>query len=319
VNSTTLIRQLRDILQLTQTEAQIARQRVAQARTDAVRRELRQNAENAERRADKITRELRALGGVPDVITPALGRLTAVVKGVAEQGESLDEALLGDLDLEQRLLGRVRYLKALADGATDTSVRRLAEELETAHSATVEWLSTVLAEEALGGPAALRATPIQRATGGITRLANIPARYARDGVNRAIGNVWGFQTRFGDVTSRVARFGRDARDVASTGVKASLGRAEQVSRREGADDTARRLHEARREMGALNERELPIPDYDELNQQDAINRIKELDRPADVRAVLNYEEAHKDRSSVVSAAQIRLAGIAKETTGIGSR
>jgi bacterioferritin (cytochrome b1) len=319
VNSTTLIRQLRDILQLTQTEAQIARQRVAQARTDAVRRELRQNAENAERRADKITRELRALGGVPDVITPALGRLTAVVKGVAEQGESLDEALLGDLDLEQRLLGRVRYLKALADGATDTSVRRLAEELETAHSATVEWLSTVLAEEALGGPAALRATPIQRATGGITRLANIPARYARDGVNRAIGNVRGFQTRFGDVTSRVARFGRDARDVASTGVKASLGRAEQVSRREGADDTARRLHEARREMGALNERELPIPDYDELNQQDAINRIKELDRPADVRAVLNYEEAHKDRSSVVSAAQIRLAGIAKETTGIGSR
>jgi hypothetical protein len=242
-----------------------------------------------------------------------------VVKGVAEQGESLDEALLGDLDLEQRLLGRVRYLKALADGATDTSVRRLAEELETAHSATVEWLSTVLAEEALGGPAALRATPIQRATGGITRLANIPARYARDGVNRAIGNVRGFQTRFGDVTSRVARFGRDARDVASTGVKASLGRAEQVSRREGADDTARRLHEARREMGALNERELPIPDYDELNQQDAINRIKELDRPADVRAVLNYEEAHKDRSSVVSAAQIRLAGIAKETTGIGSR
>jgi hypothetical protein len=107
--------------------------------------------------------------------------------------------------------------------------------------------------------------------------------------------------------------------VASTGVKASLGRAEQVSRQEGATDTARRLHEARREMGALDERELPIADYDELNQQDAIKRIKELDRPADIRAVLNYEEAHKDRSSVVSAAQVRLAAIAKETTGIGSR
>jgi bacterioferritin (cytochrome b1) len=292
---------------------------VAQARTDAVRRELRQNAENAERRADKITRELRALGGVPDVITPTLGRVTAVFKVVAEQGESLDEALLGDLDLEQRLLGRARYLKALAEGANKASLRRLAEELETAHSATVEWLSTVLAEEALGGPAALRATPIQRATGGITRLANIPAGYARDGVNRAIGNVRGLQTRFDDVTNRVARFGRDARDVASTGVKASLGRAEQVSRQEGATDTARRLHEARREMGALDERELPIADYDELNQQDAIKRIKELDRPADIRAVLNYEEAHKDRSSVVSAAQVRLAAIAKETTGIGSR
>ena len=38
--NTTLIRQLRAILRLTQTEAQIARLRTAQARTNAVRREL---------------------------------------------------------------------------------------------------------------------------------------------------------------------------------------------------------------------------------------------------------------------------------------
>jgi bacterioferritin (cytochrome b1) len=317
MNASTLIRPLRDLLQLTRAEALIARQRVAQARTDAVRRELTQNADNADVRADKIAREIRAHGGVPDVLTPALGRVAAMVKGVVEQGQPFDEALLSDLDLEHRLLARARYLKALAQAADDAAVRSLAEQLETAHSATVEWISTVLAEEALGGPAALRATPLQRVTGGITRLAGIPARYARDGANRALDNAARLRGRFGDAADRAVRIGRGAADVASTGVKASLGRAERVSRREGADGTADRLHDARRELGALSERELPIPDYDELRQQDAIARIKELDRPADVRAILHYEEAHKDRSSVVSAAQTRLAGIAKETTGIG--
>jgi hypothetical protein len=56
------------------------------------------------------------------------------------------------------VLGRARYLKALAEAARRTDVRAVAERLQTAHSATVEWISTVLAEEALGGPAALRRT-----------------------------------------------------------------------------------------------------------------------------------------------------------------
>ena len=42
-----MINQLRALLLLTQTEEQIARIRVSQARTDAVRRELAQNADNA--------------------------------------------------------------------------------------------------------------------------------------------------------------------------------------------------------------------------------------------------------------------------------
>jgi hypothetical protein len=56
------------------------------------------------------------------------------------------------------VLGRARYLKALTEAARRTDVRAVAERLQTAHSATVEWISTVLAEEALGGLAALRAT-----------------------------------------------------------------------------------------------------------------------------------------------------------------
>jgi bacterioferritin (cytochrome b1) len=317
VNSTTLIRPLRELLQLTRTEETIARQRVAQARTDAVRRELTQHANDAHDRADKITKEIRALGGVPDVLTPALGRLNAAVKGMVEQAQPFDEALLGDLDLEHRLLARARYLKSLAVAANNSSVKSLAEQLQTAHLATVEWISTVLAEEALGGPAALRATPLQRLVGGVSRVTAIPARFTRSGVNRTLDNAQRLRGRFGEATDRAARLGKDAAEVARTGVKASLGRAEDVSRRDGNRKTAERLHDARRELGALDERELPIPNYDKLTQQDAIAKIKELNRPADIRAILNYEEAHKNRSSVVSAAQTRLAGIAKETTDIG--
>ena len=50
----TLIAQLRTVLDLTHTEIQVAETRVAQARTEAVRRELTQNAENGRTRAIAI-------------------------------------------------------------------------------------------------------------------------------------------------------------------------------------------------------------------------------------------------------------------------
>ena len=59
-----IVFQLRALLQLTNTEIQIA-----QARTDAVRRELARNADHATTRARLIARTLRDLGGVPDVVS----------------------------------------------------------------------------------------------------------------------------------------------------------------------------------------------------------------------------------------------------------
>ncbi|HTF50215.1 MAG TPA: ferritin-like domain-containing protein [Pseudonocardia sp.] len=318
-STTTLIRQLRAILQLTQTEAQVARLRTAQARTDAVRRELTQNAANAERRSRLIADQLRELGGVPDAVTPLIGRVTALLKSTVEQVEPFDEALLQDLALEQQLLGRARYLKALAEGGRKPAVRALAEQLETAHAETVEWISIVLAEEALGGPAALRATPLQRATGGVTKVIGLPVRAAREGMNRAMDGA----QEVGDlalstvagVTNRAKRLGGATREVAVSGRDASLSQAEAVARREGARDTEKALHETRRELGSLSERELPISGYDELNQQEAVRRIKELGNSADVRTIVNYEEAHRNRPSVVAAAQTRVAALAKETVG----
>ena len=106
----TLIAQLRTVLDLTHTEIQVAETRVAQARTEAVRRELTQNAENGRTRAIAIEKAIRDLGGFPDVIGPFLGRAAAAVKALTEQAEPFDEALLGDLALEGQLLDRERRL-----------------------------------------------------------------------------------------------------------------------------------------------------------------------------------------------------------------
>ena len=101
---------------------------------------------------------------MPDVVTPAIGRLGAILKATFEQA-ALEDALLSDLSLEHQLLDRATYVKVLADQAELTKVRQLAEKLITAHEATVEWLTVVLAEEALGGLAALIATPLQKVAG----------------------------------------------------------------------------------------------------------------------------------------------------------
>jgi hypothetical protein len=53
-DNSTVLAQLRAVLDLTNTEIQVAETRVAQARTDAVRRELSQNASNGRARADAI-------------------------------------------------------------------------------------------------------------------------------------------------------------------------------------------------------------------------------------------------------------------------
>jgi hypothetical protein len=85
-----------------------------QARNDAVRQQFTTNAANARERARLIAAALRELGGVPDVVTPALGRATALAKTVVEQGQSITAALFGDLALEHQLLDRGRYREALA-------------------------------------------------------------------------------------------------------------------------------------------------------------------------------------------------------------
>jgi hypothetical protein len=307
--------QLRALEQLTQTEVQIARVRVAQARTDAVRRELQQNGDNALRRARRIDEAMRDLDAVPDVVTPAIGRVIALIKSTLEQAQPIDEALLGDLALEHQLLDRARYLRVLAQRAGLDSVEQLADDLVTAHSATVDWLTTVLAEEAFGGPAALTPTPLQRVAGSVAHAVAVPTRFAAEQVNRAVHTVyrtgeqaWGV---VGDVAGKAAHLGSGTREVAAAGRDAALRQTERVARREGADTVAGAVHETRADMGALAASELPIPHYEEMTAQNAIAAIRALTDPDDLRAVIAFEEAHKNRSGVIDAAQTHYAAVAR--------
>src|ERR671912_10678 len=87
-----------------------------------------------------------------------------------------------------KIVNQLRALVLLTQ-TEETQVRRLAEKLIGAHKATVEWLTVVLAEEALGGPAALAATPVQKVAGGVARAVNAPVRLWANTVNNAVDTV----------------------------------------------------------------------------------------------------------------------------------
>ena len=317
-----IVNQLRALLLLTQTEEQIARTRVAQARTDAVRRELTENADHAAERTRAITEQLRALGGVPDVVTPAIGRLSAVLKATFEQAEPLEEALLQDLQLEHQLLDRATYLKVLAEKEELPKVRQLAERLITAHEATVEWLTVVLAEEALGGPAALQPTPLQRVAGAAANAAVAPYRFAANRVNEAVDSAQqrreAANDRLQDVAGKASQFSGAVRETLTVGRAATLRRAERIARRDGNREAADAAKHAREELGDVTADELPIKGYDSLSTTDAVKAVKELKTPHDVNVIIRYEETHKNRSNVASAAQTQLAALAKEAVGVSS-
>ncbi|MBV8861213.1 MAG: ferritin-like domain-containing protein [Mycobacterium sp.] len=315
-DTTRLLAQLRTLLDLTNTEVQIAETRIAQARTEAVRRELSQNAAHGRERAQAIEAAIRELGGFPDVIGPFLGRAAAAVKALTEQAEPFDEALLGDLALEDQLLDRARYTKALAVAAKHSNVEELAERLITAHSATVEWLTTVLAEDALGGPAALRRTPLQAAAGTAVKLVNLPATWSARGLDRAVDALRSTRPALKELVERGGNAGEIAAKALAASQNAALHAAERVTRSEGADKAADALHSSRAAVGVLDAKELPIRNYDDLNVSDAVAAIKDLTVPNDVRVIIAYEEAHKNRQRIVSAGQTRVAAIAQEVVGI---
>jgi len=323
-----LVAQLRALEHLTRTEARIARARTAQARTDTIRRELESNAAAADRRAERIVDALRSLDAVPDVLAPAVGNVLALVKAVVEQAQPVDEAVLGDLMLEQQLRERARYARGIAAHLGLAEIVSLTDSLVEAHTETVEWLHNVLAQEAVDGPRVLEPTSLQRVAGGATRCAGLPARFAVERVNRTIdavtrrsqiararveGVLEGARTVGADVATgaatTVTRIGRGAGEVAQAGRDAVLTRTEQVAEREGAAAVADAAHEARAEAGILSAGELPIPHFEELTAQESIAAVRRLTDAGDVRAVAAFEEKHKNRTAVLDEAAARIAAL----------
>jgi bacterioferritin (cytochrome b1) len=297
-----LITQLRTLQQLTNTEAQIAQTRQAQARDEAVRAELATNAANAHERAQLIAAALRDLGGVPDVVTPALGRATALAKTVVEQGQPIAGALFGDLALEHQLLDRARYLEALADTADHADTRNLARRLQAAHQETIDWITSVLVEEASGKPTKVRPTPVQKAVGRLTSVVILPARRIAGWINSAAEAV--ARTR-----SRVGTVAEAAVDSLTAGRDAALLQAEQIATRKGARTTGTALHRTRVLAGGLSEDELAVDNFDDLTVGEVASAVQQLTDTAALTALLRYEQNHKDRAGAITSIENRLAAL----------
>ena len=222
----------------------------------------------------------------------------------------INRGRLGDARLaaEQARYRTVQYAEALRQklDATRRDVR------------SVDWLTTVLAEEALGGPAALSPTPLQRVAGTVAHAVGLPTRFAVEQVNRAVQTVYrtGEQVTgvVGDVAGRAAQLGSGTREVATAGRDAALHQAERVARRDGADTVAAAVHETRADMGTVAASELPIKHYEEMTAQQAIAALRELTDPDELRTMIAFEERHKNRSGVISAAQTHFAVAAKDET-----
>ena len=156
----------------------------------------------------------------------------------------------------------------LAETAEQVKVQRLAEKLIDAHRATVEWLTVVLAEEALGGPAALVATPLQKVAGTVARAAGAPVRFVHNTVNSALDTVQqaGEETteRFGAVADRATALTDAVRETLTVSRAAGLRRAERIARREGNTEVADATKAAREELGDVTADELPIKGYDSM-------------------------------------------------------
>lgn len=136
------------------------------------------------------------------------------------------------------------------------------------------------------------------------------------GLDRAIDTARAARPRLEALLGRGAHAGDVAVKTLTASRDAALETAEEITRREGATAVAKAIHSARTTAGVFEPGELPIGDYDDLTVPQAVAAVKDLTDPADIRAAVAYEEAHKNRHGVVSAAQTRLAAIAQEVAGI---
>lgn len=313
ISTTELIAELNTIIRLTEAEAAIARSRTIQARDDGIRRELEANAEEAGRRRDRLVDAVRSLGGAPDLLGAALGKVGTVARTqTVDQMLTVPQALMADLALEHQLRDRARFARVLAETLDETSVVRLLERIEAAHTETVEWIEVRLAEVAVGGPSAIQPTPVQVLAGFGQRVAMLPSRAVMTGVNRAVIAASGLQDVVNDRLGR----GRDLAEAAESGVVAGrdafLRTSEDQAESQGATRTARALHRVRAEAGALSAEELPIRGYEGLSVSQVKTRLARLSDSGDVRAVLSYEAANGNRKGVVTAAEQRIEQLAAD-------
>ena len=264
-----LLSELQDLLRLTAFEQTIATIRRSQAASTPVAEELAANAEKSGERRRLLAEAVRQAGGVPDIVGAALGKAGAFVQTQLNQVQTLQGALLGDLALEHELRERARYARTLAESLGYEQVLPVLDRLETAHSATIEWLEARLTEVGRTGTSALQATPIQSVVTAARRTLGAPLGVLAAGVNRA--------------GSLIGSTARDAGTVdAGTGVL---------------------------DVTDVDDQSEPFPAFSRLSGDSVMRHVADSDDVEHLREVLAFEQAHKARKGVLAAVEDRLQAL----------
>ena len=270
-----LLSELQDLLRLTAFEQTIATLRRTQAASTPVADELAANAEKSGERRQLLAEAVRQAGGVPDVVGSALGKAGAFVQTQLNQVQTLQGALLGDLALEHELRERARYARTLAESLGYAQVLPVLDRLETAHTATIEWLEARLGEVGRTGTSALKATPIQSVVMTARRTLGAPLGVLFAGINKA--------------SSLVGSKAVDAAETAQTAVQAAEDKVEQVL-----------------DVTDIDEDAQPFAAFDRLSGDSVIRHAADSDDVEHLREILAFEQAHKARKGVLQAVEQRL-------------
>ena len=301
-----LVAELQSLLRLTAFEQTIATVRRSQARTPEMEGELAANAKKSSERMQLLSDAVRRVGGVPDVVGPVLGKAGALLTTQFNQVQSLQGALLGDLTLEHQLRERTRFARSMARSLGQDDVLPVLDRLETAHTATIEWLETRIAEVGRTGTSALRATPVQAAVMIARRAALAPWGVAASGVNRA--------------SDLLQKLGQKAPEVAAEAATEAAAEVKEVV--DGARDRVVDLTGSAAEQGnelregaaaprpAADGEHPPFAGYDKVSGDSVMRHVADTEDVEELRVLLAYERANKARKGVLQAAEARLSELA---------
>ena len=215
-----LVSELQNLLRLTAFEQTIAAVRRSQAATTSIAEELRANYAKSVERGQLLQDAVRQAGGVPDVVGSALSKAGAFVQTQVNQVQTLQGALLGDLALEHQLRERTRYARTLAESLGYFQLIPVFERLDTAHTATIEWLEARLTEVGRTGTSAIQATPLQALVGAGRKVAMLPFGVFAATVNRGTSLLHrGASTATGAVTSAAGTAADTAREGLQTAAR----------------------------------------------------------------------------------------------------
>ena len=330
-----LLSELQNLLRMTSFEQTIATVRRTQAGSTAIAEELAANAGKSAERRQLLTAAVRQVGGVPDVVGQALGKVGALVQTQVNQVQTLQGALLGDLALEHSLRERTRYARTLAESLGYHQVLPVLDRLETAHTATIEWIEERLTEVGRTGTSALQATPLQSAVMATRRVVGAPFGVASAVVNRTSGflnrSAGKAVTTVGAATDRATDAAKGAVGKGAEAAKDTAGEVAQDAQAAGeavVDLTEKAADKATAdgveafagnapvgEVGSLTDNSgaeadgstPPFAGYDRLSGDRVIRHVSESQDLSDLQVLQAYEQAHKARKGVLDAVRARLS------------